>query len=972
MKRTIQFSFIFLLCFTSLLAQTSKQDLTLADKSMENKDYYNAFVNYKKLADAYPNNIEYLYKAAEASRLFNSFKNATTYYEQVLAHPDNNSYPLTGFWLGQVKQSQGDYNAASAAYKAYKSEKGSEDVYYSSLADKEIKACEWALQNVKNPVKGTTLTRLGESINSAYSDFGPAINGDDLFFSSLRFDNLNNKTYPSRKISNILKSKKLSTANALDFTNPSWAGKSVAHTAFNKDKSKVYFTVCDNINEYDKRCDLYSASVDKSGAWSEAVKLSDFINKPGVTQTQPNIGYNATINKEVLYFASNREGGKGGLDLWYVVIDGSGNYSEPMNLASLNTAQDDACPFYHSASKTLYYSSKGHLGMGGYDVFQVREQSNGWGQIKNLGSPINSSLDDVYFIRAEKGTEGYLASNRTGSLLLDDASEACCLDIFKTNILPCEINLKSFVYDADTQKDLLGVTVKLIDTKDPSGKPIMVTNDITNLNEFPIECDREYRLEASKPGYLPETITFNTGKPGENIEITKKLYLKPESIKLDVLTFYKQTGESLNCCDVTLFDLDDVNSKPITLRNCESNLNQFSVTRCHKYRIVASKDGYVNGQNEFTVDCKATGKLTEKVYLDKYLQSLLPVCLYFDNDIPHPGRTVTTTRLSYSQTYFPYYARKNYYVSRNSHGNSIISNSSTNSSVTNCSCAGSSNPIYKFNQNVSPKIIHRLGTNPEFGSLHGMSSSEVLEKFKKAAKESKRDKDFLDQAFQGIGYSSFDQVSVGAISEVELARGTVGNIGYSKDHYTTFVKMDNEPKDLLAFKFVGPNGCSLHFMKTCGNHFFFCENQSTTIAPENLNSSSGCFVNGTDIGSFFEYNVKAGKDKLDLFIDRLAIDLAAGKKYIIFVKGHTSPLAQNDYNLNLGQRRIQSIKNEFATCRGGILAKYIKSGILVIREKSYGEDEAPVGIPFDPKDPRSIYRVDASSERRVEIIEIQE
>ena len=109
------------------------------------------------------------------------------------------------------------------------------DRYYSSLADKEIKACEWALQNVKNPVKGTTLTRLGESINSAYSDFGPAINGDDLFFSSLRFDNLNNKTYPSRKISNILKSKKLSTANALDFTNPSWAGKSVAHTAFNKD-----------------------------------------------------------------------------------------------------------------------------------------------------------------------------------------------------------------------------------------------------------------------------------------------------------------------------------------------------------------------------------------------------------------------------------------------------------------------------------------------------------------------------------------------------------------------------------------------------------------------------------------------------------------------------------------------------------------------------------------------------------------
>lgn len=76
--------------------------------------------------------------------------------------------------------------------------------------------------------------------------------------------------------------------------------------------------------------------------------------------------------------------------------------------------------------------------------------------------------------------------------------------------------------------------------------------------------------------------------------------------------------------------------------------------------------------------------------------------------------------------------------------------------------------------------------------------------------------------------------------------------------------------------------------------------------------------------------------------------------------------------MNLGQRRIQSIKNEFATCRGGSLSQYIKSGMLEIREKSYGEEEAPKGIPFDPRDPSSIYRVDASSERRVEIIEIQE
>ena len=971
MKRILLLTYIVLICLGSNNAQTAKQDLSLADQSMENKDYYNAFVNYKRLADAFPDNLEYQYKAAEASRMFNSFKNATEYYTRVLNHKDNNLYPLTGYWMGQVKQAQGDYNAASAAYKAYKTEKGSEDVYYSSLAEKEIKACEWALQNVKNPVKGTTVTRMGEAINSSYSDFGPALYGDDLYFSSLRFDNLHNKIYPSRKISNILKSKKGGTGVVTDYTNPAWAGKSVAHTAFNKDKSKVYFTVCDNINESDKRCDLYCAPVDKNGVWGESLKLPDFINKANTTQTQPNVAFNSVINKEVLYFASNREGGKGGLDLWYVVVDGVGNFSEPMNLTTLNTVQDDVCPFYHSNTKTLYYSSKGHLGMGGYDVYQVRELANGWGQIKNMGAPINSSLDDVYFIKSDKGNEGYLASNRVGAAYLDDASEACCLDIFKATIVPCDINLKTLVYDADTKNDLVGATLKLYDTKDPSAKPIVVTNDITNLNEFPIECDRDYRIEATKPGYLPETITFNTGRPGENTEITKKLYLKPESIKLDVLTFYTKTGEGLNCCDVTLYDLDDATVKPISLKNCDSNLNKFTVTRCHKYRIVASRDGYVTGQNEFTVDCKASGTVTQKVYLDKYLQSLLPVCLYFDNNIPYPGRTIKTTRLSYNQTYFPYYSKKGEFIRRNGN-NSSVSSSSSSSSVTNCSCSGSNSPVYKFTRNASPKVLHRLGTNPEFGSLHGMSAAEVLEKFRAVAKNNKRTRDFLNQAFEGIGFTSFDQVGVESMSEVDLPRGIVGNIGFSKEHLTSYVQLDNEAKDLMAFKFSGPNGCSLHFMKTCGNHFFFCENQTTSTYRETLNSSSGCFVAGTDVEAFFENNVRGGKEKLDLFIDRLAIDLAAGKKYIIFVKGHTSPLAQNDYNLNLGQRRIQSIKNEFATCRGGSLSQYIKSGMLEIREKSYGEEEAPKGIPFDPRDPSSIYRVDASSERRVEIIEIQE
>ncbi|MEO6189035.1 MAG: hypothetical protein ABIO44_00385, partial [Saprospiraceae bacterium] len=84
------------------------------------------------------------------------------------------------------------------------------------------------------------------------------------------------------------------------------------------------------------------------------------------------------------------------------------------------------------------------------------------------------------------------------------------------------------------------------------------------------------------------------------------------------------------------------------------------------------------------------------------------------------------------------------------------------------------------------------------------------------------------------------------------------------------------------------------------------------------------------------------------------------------------PLAKNEYNIHLGQRRIQSLKNEFAKYQNGIFLKYLTSKLLDVQEKTFGEETAPPGISSEPKDPRSIYSIDASRERRVEIIEIIE
>lgn len=100
---------------------------------------------------------------------------------------------------------------------------------------------------------------------------------------------------------------------------------------------------------------------------------------------------------------------------------------------------------------------------------------------------------------------------------------------FKANIQPCEINLKTLVFDASTLLELNGATVKLFDNRDPSREAIIITNDQTNLFEFPIECDREYRVEASRPGYTMESVIFMSGKPGNSRKLLRSYILNNQN-----------------------------------------------------------------------------------------------------------------------------------------------------------------------------------------------------------------------------------------------------------------------------------------------------------------------------------------------------------------------------------------------------------------------------------------------------------
>ena len=138
-----------------------------------------------------------------------------------------------------------------------------------------------------------------------------------------------------------------------------------------------------------------------------------------------------------------------------------------------------------------------------------------------------------------------------------------------------------------------------------------------------------------------------------------------------------------------------------------------------------------------------------------------------------------------------------------------------------CNCSAATDPVFRLGTS-EPKSLHRLGTNPEFGNSHDLSPSGFYDKLSNRYKTNGVDKAFLDRMFKAMGYTGFADAKPELFTAVEIAPGTVGNIGYSTAHKTLYARLDTEGKDLLAFRIKAANGCDLHFMKTCGNHFFYC------------------------------------------------------------------------------------------------------------------------------------------------------
>ena len=391
--------------------------------------------------------------------------------------------------------------------------------------------------------------------NSPYSDFAPAFYGEGLLFSSDR-DTGNlaryRHTWNSQDFLDLYKinadSASLGRVAKVDGVNSRFHESTSVVSA---DGNTLYFTRTNLVDGKYKRdqegivrLKIYRATKE-DGLWSIIEELP--FNDDGYSVAHPAL----SPDGRVLYFASDMPGSRGESDLWRVVVNEDGTFGSPENLGpKINTEARETFPFV-STENILYFSSDGHPGLGGLDVFATKLSYLPFGgSVLNVGAPVNSPQDDFTYVIADDTREGYFASNRADGMGGDDI-----YSFLETRPLQfeCIQSISGTVRDKISNELLVGATVRVIDENN-----MEISSGITDANgtyELTLDCNQGNFVRASREGYVPaeEYLSPSDGKPR-----VIDFYLERETITAG----YGDDLAKLLQLSTIYFDFDRFNIRP--------------------------------------------------------------------------------------------------------------------------------------------------------------------------------------------------------------------------------------------------------------------------------------------------------------------------------------------------------------------------------------------------------------------------
>ena len=502
MAKTVQFLFLVIFCtfLGNLTAQVQPQKegrlVTKANVSYDAYSFSPAIDIYKRVLDKGYVSADLLKKLGNSYYFNADYKEAAETYKKLMdGYPSDMGAELF-FRYAQTLKTLGDYEGSKVIMAKFVAQTTNDN--RASL----FKSEEDFLKDIKNNSGRYNIGTF--EYNSPYSDFAPSFYKEGLIFSSDR-DTGNlaryRHTWNAKDFLDLYKlnadSTSMNTVTKLGDLVNTRLHESTSITT--KDGQTMYFTR-NNFQgkKYIKDADgmirlkIFRAQL-LNGVWGNIVELP--FNSDAYSVAHPAL----SPDEKTLYFASDMTGSLGSSDIFMVAINDDGTFGNPQNLGNtINTEARETFPFVTSAD-ILYFSSDGHPGLGGLDVFGTKIAKGRYdGVVHNVGEPVNSKMDDFTFIIDEETKKGYFASNRPEGMGADDIYSF--LET-KPLVYDCVQQITGTVRDKISNEILVGATVKVIDE---NNEEIMTSiTDAAGNYTLTIDCNQGNFVRASTQGYVP-------------------------------------------------------------------------------------------------------------------------------------------------------------------------------------------------------------------------------------------------------------------------------------------------------------------------------------------------------------------------------------------------------------------------------------------------------------------------------------
>ncbi|MBI34366.1 MAG: hypothetical protein CMP67_03280 [Flavobacteriales bacterium] len=536
-----------------ILQKPIKKQYNIADGYWDDKNYDFALKIYKNIQKDVPSTAFLNFKIGECYAKGTLLKNNDSALHYLALSADNvssdlefdvndntlQSAPIFAYWeYATLLRKNHKIKEAKENFKSFEESLGKNiDSEWQKKLERENKICETAKLLLENPVD--IILKSIDNVNSEYAEYAPVVSADEqtMIFTSRRKIKGGSESQPKDPIDfkyyeDIYISKKDAQGN--------WSEPELISDKINTEGHEATI----GLSVDGQQLLIYSAQEDPQGDiyysklngqdWSKPIPFEALNSKASETHAC------FSADGKTIFFTSNRKGGYGGFDIYRVTMLPNGAWSKPLNLGpKINTEFDDRAPFIHPDGVSLFFSSNGHETMGGFDIFQATDLGeDGWSTPENIGYPINTAEDDVFYATSVDGKRSYYASKKEGG---KGENDLYLITIPKPPVQP--MTIMSGYFTTGDEEGTIPEDAEIIVKDNETGEIVGIfkPNKKTGKYLFILPPDKNYNVTYNADGYLFKSENLIVPKNSAFQSIKKEIKLAPikanESIVLNNVFF---------------------------------------------------------------------------------------------------------------------------------------------------------------------------------------------------------------------------------------------------------------------------------------------------------------------------------------------------------------------------------------------------------------------------------------------------